>query len=625
VGDATGHVRQPNVPGDQRALGFSARFWVVLVPVGIGAGLGAIGLMALLRAVQHVAYDYRSGSFLSGVLAAPMDRRVVALGAAGLFAGLAWWVLRRVLPHGVGLLESVWQRTGELPLVGTFANAVVEMTIVGLGASLGREGAPKDAAAALASKVADLAKLAPAERRFLVACGAGAGLAAVYNVPLGGALFALEVLLGSLALPLVLPALAMAGIATAVSWLGLPNRPVYSVPPVALDASIVVFAVVFGPLAGIVAVAWVRLIAWSKAAKPKGWRLVPSTTLTFLVVGLVALAYPQILGNGLDLAELAFSGAVSVATLAALCVLRPLATGASLRSGALGGLLTPTLCFGAVLGGLAGSGWAHVWPGAPTGSLALLGAVAMLAAAMQAPLTAAALLVELTTHGSDLLVPGLVILAGASLTARFLDDRSIYSAPLAGGRSEPIPTEEPEVVVRPIDGGDAVALGRWAASSGLTRAYGHLPAEIGETWPGLLRTRTSRSRPGRVLLAEAGGAPVGLAVEGVNAGALDGRVPVPSGPTVRLVVPDVAPAGTAAALVEAARIDKGPPAMVLVRRQDRAARRALGLLGWSERRGAARPARALLARFGVDPPWLELWPAEGEPRTAEAEGPSGAG
>lgn len=597
MADAGARVRQPNVPGESSALGFSVRFWAVLVPTGVGAGLGAIGLMALLRAVQHLAYDYRSGSFLDGVLGAAPERRVVALGAAGVVAGLAWWVLRRVLPHGAGLLESVWQRTGELPLVGTLANAVVEMTIVGLGASLGREGAPKDAAAALASKLADVVRLDPAERRFLVACGAGAGLAAVYNVPLGGALFALEVLLGSLALPLVLPALAMAAIATAVSWLGLPDRPVYAVPAVGVDATIVVFAVLFGPLAGVVAVAWVRLVAWSKSAKPTGWRLVPSTTTTFLAVGLVALAYPAVLGNGLDLAELAFSGAVGAATLAALLVLRPLATGASLRSGALGGLLTPTLCLGSVLGGLAGAGWVHLWPGAPTGSLALLGAVALLAAAMQAPLTAGALLVELTTHGSDLLVPGLVVLAGASLTARLLDDRSIYSAPLARARAGALPAGAAEVAVHPLAAGEAVALGRWAASSGLTRAYGHLPAEVGQSWARMLRATTPSGSAERVLVAEAGGSPVGLAVAGASGAGV-----------VRLVVPDVAPAGTAAALLEAAGQEASPPTVALLRRQDRAARQALGLVGWSETVSAGRRWRRLAARLGVDPPWVELRP-----------------
>ena len=101
--------------------------------------------------------------------------------------------------------------------------------IVGLGASLGREAAPQQSGAALASP---LMRLGEAARAGSAACswpcGAGAGMAAVYNVPLGGALFALEVLLGTLALPLVLPALATPLIATAVAWIVLPTQPTYA-------------------------------------------------------------------------------------------------------------------------------------------------------------------------------------------------------------------------------------------------------------------------------------------------------------------------------------------------------------------------------------------------------------
>ncbi len=498
---------QPNVPLTWSGIGYSTRFWAVLVTVGVGAGLGAVALMGLLRAVQHLAYGYSSGSFLAGVDAAPAGRRVLALILAGLVAGAVWYVLRRVTKGGAGLLESVWQHSGELPLVATLVNAATEMVIVGLGASLGREGAPKDAAAALASKLADLARLPRAERRLLVACGAGAGLAAVYNVPLGGALFALEVLLGTLSLPLVLPAVAASAIATAVAWVGLPDRPVYHLAVSTVTASEVVWAALFGPLAGLAAVGYVRLIAWAKATKPSGIALVPTTTLTFAAVGALGLAYPQILGNGLDLAQLSFTGSVAVATLAVLALLRPLATGACLRSGALGGLLTPTLCAGAVLGGLAGSGWDHLWPGSPVGDFAVLGATCLLAATMQAPLTAGVLIFELTDHLGSLLVPGLVAVVGATLVARALDERSIYSAPLlssarrssSGPVADPVSTTTPQgVTVRVARPADAPGLARWVAGSTDRQPYRQLPAGL-RNRPGNRADQTgvAPSGPGR--------------------------------------------------------------------------------------------------------------------------------
>jgi len=108
---------------------------------------------------------------------------------------------------------------------------VESIVIVALGASLGREAAPQQTGAALASALSVRAKLPEWQRRLLVACGAGAGMAAVYNVPLGGALFTLEVLMGTVTLPLVLPALATTLTATAVAWIAIPHVPTYAIPP----------------------------------------------------------------------------------------------------------------------------------------------------------------------------------------------------------------------------------------------------------------------------------------------------------------------------------------------------------------------------------------------------------
>lgn len=598
---------QPNVPLTWSGIGFSPRFWGVLVAVGIGAGLGAVVLMALLRAVQHLAYDYSSGSFLAGVDAAPLSRRVVALVLAGLIAGIVWYLLRRLTKGGAGLLESVWQHTGELPFLATLVNATTEMVIVGLGASLGREGAPKDAAAALASKLADLARLPRAERRLLVACGAGAGLAAVYNVPLGGALFALEVMLGTLSLPLVLPAVTAAAIATAVAWIGLPDRQVYHLVPSAVTASEVLWAVIFGPLAGLAAVGYIRLLAWAKARKPTGIALIPATTLTFAVVGAVSVVYPQILGNGLDLAQLTFSGSVALTTLAVLAILRPLATGACLRSGALGGLLTPTLCAGAVLGGLAGSGWDRLWPGNPVGDFAVLGALSLLAATMQAPLTAGVLIFELTNHLGSLLVPGLIAVAGATIVSRALDERSIYSAPLlarAPVRSDrdrssstgPVPATAGPPTIRTADPMETPALARWVAGSADRQPYRQLPAELRNDRAGLAtpgsarRSGTGRPPTGseRVLVAEhPDGDIAGVAL--ITAGAPEARG---SHGSLQLALerpadPEARSALIAAALDQLAR--SGCRCVhTTVSRADTEQRRALEAAGWSRDHREAR-------------------------------------
>ena len=201
---------------------------MLVVIVGLGAGLGGAALMELLRAVQHLAWSYHSGDFLDAVKRTSSTRRVLVLLVGGVVAGGGAVLLSHRNPGEVS--EAIWLRGARVPFWASIARGVHSIVIVALGASLGREAAPQQAGAAVASALSDWAKLPDWQRRLLVACGAGAGMAAVYNVPLGGALFALEVLLGTLTLPLVLPALATSLIATGVAWIALPARPTYTIP-----------------------------------------------------------------------------------------------------------------------------------------------------------------------------------------------------------------------------------------------------------------------------------------------------------------------------------------------------------------------------------------------------------
>jgi chloride channel protein, CIC family len=262
-------------------------------------------------------------------------------------------------------------------------------------------------------------------------------MAAVYNVPLGGALFALEVLLGTITLPLVLPALATTLIATATAWIVVPNDPTYHVPAYGVTASQIVWAALIGPIAGLAAVLWVRLIARASALRPSGRGRLWAPIGVFTALGAVSIAYPQLLGNGLDIVQLSLAGQLSVGLVAVLLVLKPLATAACLGSGSPGGLFTPTLAYGVLVGGLLGHAWALLWPGPPTGSYALIGGAAVLAAAMQGPLAAIVLMIELTRHADALMVPMLIAIVPATVVARIARAPSIYSARLAEQAATP--------------------------------------------------------------------------------------------------------------------------------------------------------------------------------------------
>lgn len=426
---------QPNLLRSIAPLA-SLRFWVALIGTGIGAGLSGAALMGLLRAVQHIAWGYRAGEFLDAVKAVSPAHRVVVVLLAGVFSAAGVLLVRRFLARGRSLEEAVWFHSGRLPLLTTFANAALSIVIVALGASLGREGAPKEAAAAIGSALSGRLGLAPSQARILIACGAGAGLAAVYNVPLGGALFAAEVLLGGLALPLVIPALVAAFIATAVSWIALPDRPTYAMPAYASSTSLIVWALLLGPIAGVLCVGYVRAIGWAHARgrAQRGWPMLPISIVTYAVLGLTAIAFPQLLGNGKDVVQLALTGSVAVGVAGALLLLKFLATTACLGSGSPGGLFTPTMTLGALLGTTLGQAWNLLWPASPIGGYALVGTGAVLAASTLGPISSIAVLMELAYRSEALMVPILLAVAGATFVSRLLSSRSIYSADLERGR-----------------------------------------------------------------------------------------------------------------------------------------------------------------------------------------------
>jgi len=411
--------------------GYSLGFWGLVGLIGVAAGVGAAVLTVLLNAVQYAAWDYRSGSFLRAVMSATAARHLVVLLAAGVIAGIGGLMVVRVRGSGAGeISEALWLGGGHLSFWRSQARGVLSIVIVGMGASLGREGAPQLTGAAVASVLSEWAQLPAWQRRLLVACGAGAGMAAVYNVPLGGALFAVEVLLGTLSLPVVLPAVAMSAIATVIAWVAVPDRATYLVPVFSVRASQVVWAVIIGPLAGLVAVGWVRAIAAVNTLKPRRWGRVLAPVVILTALGAVSITYPQILGNGKDTVALALTNQLGVGLLVALVVLKPLATAACLGSGAPGGLFTPTLTFGVLFGDLLGHGWAAIWPGPAIGSYAIIGGAAILAASMQGPLSAVVLTLELTHTADGLMVPILLAVAEATIVARVLGAPSIYSARL---------------------------------------------------------------------------------------------------------------------------------------------------------------------------------------------------
>lgn len=418
------------IPATLRHPG-AARFWLAVVLTGVGTGVAAAALTRLLEWVQHVMWNGSGTKLLEAAMNASAERRMLVLLCAGLTTAAGQFLLRRVTSgNGIDTTEAIWFYAGRMPALRTLGSAVLSIIIVAMGTSLGREGAPKQAGAVLANFFSDRGWLSDEQRRLLVACGAGAGMAAAYGVPLGGALFSLEVMRGALALRYVLPALITSLVAAAVAWLALPDAPTYLIPAYGSSPSVVVWALVAGPIAGLAAVAYVRLVRRADQHKPHNWRRLLAPVVVLAALGVVAVWFPQILGNGKDVSQQAFAGQVAPPLLLTLLILRPIATVLCLRSGAPGGLFTPTLTVGAMLGGVLGYAWSLMWPGVPPGLFAVLGAAAMLGATTQGPISSIVLMIELTGRDRSLILPLVLIVCIATLVSRTIETRSIYDARL---------------------------------------------------------------------------------------------------------------------------------------------------------------------------------------------------
>ena len=446
------------------------------VAIGVGAGL----LTLLLYGVEHVMLGYVETETLPGPFTVPAWRRALSVTAGLGLAGLAWWLLRTKSAKVPSVKQAVEGK--RMPVWQTVAHVLLQIFIVGSGASIGREVAPRELGAMLAQRCCDLLHIdgeRGVDRRMMVAVAAGAGLGGVYNAPLAGMFFTVEMLLVDVTLEKVALSLGMSSVAAFTAGLVKGHHVFYDITPVWGDeASMMVpFALLAGLACG-AAGAWFRKVSQRAGAKaPKDARILWMMPLAGLFTGAVALLVPQVMGNGRAAAQLGFGAcvpgsgagvsagdagdassawslldrtvravfgvpspcgdagatmsdggaawlgvAVVAAVLAVTFAAKAAATLLTIRAGASGGVLQPGIALGATLGAILGLAWTTVLPSGSVAACALIGAAALLAASQQAPLMAMCLVLELAEAPMGFFVPVGVAVAVSALTSRWVLD-----------------------------------------------------------------------------------------------------------------------------------------------------------------------------------------------------------
>ena len=457
-----------------KRLGWLAATTIILgVIIGAGAGL----LTLLLYGVEHVMLGYVEGSELPGPFGVPAIRRAISVTIGLTLAGIIWYFLRNKTTKVPSVKKAV---AGErMPVWQTLVHVVLQIGIVGSGASIGREVAPRELGAMLAQRFCDLFHIEGADgidRRMVVAVAAGAGLGGVYNAPLAGMFFSVEILLVDVTLEKVAFGLGMSAIAAFVAASIKGHHTFYDITAMQPQSTptLMLFAVLCGAACG-VAGAWFRKGSqWAESHQSHDKHILWQMPLAGLVTGLAAIVVPQVMGNGRAAAQLGFStfvpegsaaagasqsassaaaspwnllagggnvsGSASTAVnagfqlsqsniamllgvLALTFIAKALVTLMTIRSGASGGVLQPGIALGSTLGAMLGLIWILLFPADSVTACALIGAAALLSASQQAPLMAMCLVMELTEAPSAFFMLVGLAVAASSLVSKWMLSR----------------------------------------------------------------------------------------------------------------------------------------------------------------------------------------------------------
>ena len=406
--------------------------------IGILGGLGAIAFEVAIHLFQDGFWG-ASEPAIEFLREVPKWKIALVPAFGGLLVGLVTnFFVSEAKGHGVPeVMKAVALRGGVIRGRVALAKILTSAVTIGSGGSAGREGPIIQIGAAIASRIGQSMGMSKRRLRTLVGCGAAAGIAATFNAPIAGALFAVEVVLGEFGAAQFGPIVVSSVVATVVARAYHGNVPAFS-PPACTFASpweLVPYACL-GILCGLVSLAYVRI---NHAAE----RFFDSPRLRLplwsrpavggLLVGVLGIALPHVLGDGHWLANDAFASLGGVGLLLLLVFAKMVATGITLGSGGSGGVFSPALAVGALLGAALG-GVAEPWFGARCGGVAayaLVGMGGLVAGSMLAPITAIVMVFEITSNYSIVLPVMFVSILSTVIVARRTGNLSIYTLKLA--------------------------------------------------------------------------------------------------------------------------------------------------------------------------------------------------
>lgn len=399
--------------------------------VGIFTGLGAYLLNLIVDFVRFLLYENGGHVFFGPEIADYFRILYPAIG--GLAVGLLTYHFSpEVKGHGIpGVMDTVANKGGLIRKRVAFLTSINSGTTIGSGGSAGKEGPIVQIGAAIGSVIGQLFRVSQRRLKILVGCGSAAGLAAVFNAPIAGVVFAVEVILAEFSLTVFTPIVISAVIATAISHSLVGTSPLFAIPEYSLNSPAEFPIYLFMGLAGgILSVFFIRMLYriedfFEEQLKTADY-LKPA--IGGLLTGILAFGLPELYGFDDSATHTALTGHTGIQMLAILVIAKMLATSFTLGSGGTGGLFTPSLFIGAMFGALYGSVAGRLFPDfvASPGAYALVGMGVIVAGTIHAPLSALLIIFEITGD-YHIILPLMLGTVTSTLVARWIEPESIYT------------------------------------------------------------------------------------------------------------------------------------------------------------------------------------------------------
>ena len=399
--------------------------------VGVAGGYGAVGFRYLINFIQTIAYG-SPNELLDVVTSFSWYWRLLIPALGGLIVGpIVYFYAREAKGHGVPeVMYAVALKQGIIRMRIVFIKAFVSAVCIATGGSVGREGPIVQIGSAVGSSLGQLFKVSGDRIRIMVGCGAAAGIAATFNAPIAGSIFALEIILGEFGIATFSPIIISAVSATAISRHYLGDVPAFILPEYILHSPLEFpLYAILGVLCALVAVGFTLFLyrsedAWDAIKFPEYLKAV----IGGLMMGALGLAFPQVLGVGYGGIDLALMLKLSWWFMGLLVLFKILATAITIGSGGSGGIFAPSLFMGAMAGGAFGLIVQELFPSVvlSPGAYAVVGMGAVVAATTHGPLQAILIIFEMTGD-YKIILPLMITCISSTLVARRLCGESIYT------------------------------------------------------------------------------------------------------------------------------------------------------------------------------------------------------